>query len=59
MLKKILFVLMILFVLSACQKSDEQEFVVPEGYRGPTSPPNPEALQPSYGPNETVPADSL
>ena len=53
MAKKLLVILFSLFFLVACGK---KEISVPDGFKGPTSAPDPSKLMPTYGPNDPVPA---
>lgn len=54
MFKKLLIIICCLFFLAACGKKESGP-VVPEGYKGPTSGPDPAKMQPTYGPNDPVP----
>lgn len=53
MFKKIVVILMSLFFLVACGKKDEVKI----DFKGPTRGPDPITTTPSYGPNDSIPAE--
>ena len=57
-MKKLIVIIFSLFFLTACGKK-EKELVVPDSFRGPTTGPDIEKLQPSFGPNDPSPAFDL
>lgn len=52
MAKKLLVILFSLFFLVACGQKNES---VKIDFKGPTSPPDPAKMMPTYGPNDPIP----
>jgi hypothetical protein len=40
------------------QPDDTQAVELPPGFQGPTTPPDPSKMRPTYGPNNTAPEDT-
>jgi len=52
MLKRFLVILLSIFFLVACGQKGES---VKVDFKGPTYPPNPAKMMPTYGPNDPIP----
>ena len=55
MLKRFLVILLSIFFLVACGQKEENMKV---DFKGPTYPPDPAKMMPTYGPNDPVPTDT-
>jgi len=60
MFKKLVVILLSILFLTACSKKEpEPEFMIPDGWVGPTSGPLPSEVAPDSPPNEAMPAEDL
>lgn len=61
MVRKLVVVFLSLLFLTACgkDKPEEPEFLVPDGWIGPTAGPNPSMIKPDHGPDGTPFSEDL
>ena len=55
MMKKLFVIFSLVFFLAACGKINDQPKI---DFKGPSAPPDPEKIMPTYGPNDQAPAET-